>query len=52
MSGLYEEEHQWKGQPSPSAGNFRVGGSVYLVGTEGCWEIMEARSALIYKIHT
>jgi hypothetical protein len=51
MSG-YEEGHQWKGQPSPCAGRFRVGGRVYWVGTEVCWEVMEGRFALICKIHT
>jgi hypothetical protein len=30
-----------------SLGLERVGGRVYQVGTEGCWENLEARSALI-----
>jgi len=34
------------------AGKFMVGGRVCQEGTEGCWENLEARTALIYKIHT
>ena len=47
MSGLYREEPLGEGQPSPWAGKFRVGGRVCQVGTEGCWENLEARSDLI-----
>ena len=50
MSGLYREEPLGEGQPSPWAGKFRVGGRVCQVGTEGCWENLKARSALICKI--
>ena len=52
MSGLYREEPLGEGQPSPWAGKFRVGGRVCQVGTEGCWENLEARSALICNIYT
>lgn len=41
-----------KDSPSPWAGKFRVGGRVCQVGTEECWENLEARSALICKICT
>ena len=41
-----------EGQPSPWVGKFRVGDRVCQVGTEGCWENLEARSALICKICT
>lgn len=47
MSGFYREKPLGEGQPSPWAGKFRVGGRVCHVGTEGCWEILEARSALL-----
>ena len=52
MFGLYREEPLGEGQPSPWAGKFRVGGRVCQVGTEGCWENLEARSALVCKICT
>ena len=52
MSGLQREEAPRKGQPSPWAGKFWVKGRVNQVGTEGCWENLEARSALICKICT
>jgi hypothetical protein len=52
MSGLYREEAVGEGQPSLWAGEFRVGGRVWQVGTEGFWEILEARSALLCKICT
>ena len=42
MSGLYREE--------PVSWNIRVGGRVFQVRTEGCWENLEARSALMCKI--
>jgi hypothetical protein len=41
-----------KGSPAPCAEKFRVGNRTCQVGTEGCWENLEARSALIYKICT
>ena len=41
-----------EGQSSLWAGKFRAGGRVYQVGTEGCWENLEARSALICEIRT
>lgn len=50
MSGLYSKEPLGEGQLSPWAGKFRVGGRMCQVGTEGCWEILEARSALVCKI--
>jgi hypothetical protein len=52
MSGLQREEAPRKGQPSPWAGKFWVKGRVNQVGTEGCWENLEARSALISKTCT
>jgi hypothetical protein len=50
MSGLYREESLGQGQPSLWAGKFRVWGRICQV--EGCWENLEARSALICKMHT
>jgi hypothetical protein len=41
-----------EGQPSPWAGKFRVGGRICQVGSEGCWENLEARSASVCKIGT
>jgi hypothetical protein len=41
-----------EGQPSPCTEKFRVRGWVFQVGTEGCWENLEARCALVCKIHT
>ena len=40
--------------PSPRAGKFRVGGGggVCQVGTEGCWENLEARFALVPTLCT
>ena len=52
MSGLYREEPLGEGQPRSWAGEFRVGGRVCQVGTEGCWENLEARSVLMCKICT
>ena len=52
MSRLYREETMEEWQPSPWTGKFRVGGRVCQVGTEGCWENLEARSALVCKICT
>ena len=52
MSGLYREEALVEGQPSPWAGKFRVGGRVCQVGTERCWENLQARSALMCKTCT
>jgi hypothetical protein len=34
-------------QCSPWAGKFRIGHRVWQVGPEGCWEKLEARSALL-----
>jgi len=48
MSGLHREESMGEGQPSPWIGKFRV----CQVETEGCWENLEARSALICKMCT
>lgn len=52
MSGIYMEDALREGQPSPWTVKFRVGGRVCQVGTEECWENLEARSALIGKIRT
>jgi len=46
MFGLVKEEPLGEGQPNTWAGKFRVGGSVCQIGTEGCWENLETRSAL------
>jgi hypothetical protein len=43
----YIEKSLGEGQPSPWAGNFRVGSRVYKVGSEGCWENLEARFSLV-----
>ena len=51
MSELYMEDTLGEEQPNTWAGKFRVGGRVCQVGTEGCWENLEARSALICKIY-
>jgi hypothetical protein len=48
--GLYMEESLGEGQPSPWARKFRVGGRRCQVGTEECWDNLEARSALVCKI--
>jgi hypothetical protein len=50
MSGLYRKELQGKGQPSPWTGKFKFWDKVCQVGTEGCWENLEARSALVCNI--
>ena len=47
MHGLYRVEHLGEGQPCPWAGKFRVGDRVCQVGTEGCWENLEARSVVL-----
>ena len=52
MSGFYREEPFGEGEPRPRAGKFRTRGRVCQVGTEGCWENLEARSALVCKICT
>jgi hypothetical protein len=49
---LSREEPLGEGQLSPWAGKFRVGGRICQVETEGCWENLEARSALVFKICT
>jgi len=49
MSRLCREEPLREGQPSPWAGKFSVGGRVHRAKTEGCWEHLEARSALVCK---
>ena len=36
-----------KGQPSRWAGKLKVGCRVCQVGTEGCWENLEAKTALV-----
>ena len=50
-SGLYREEPLKKGS-QPLGGKFRVGGRVCQVGSEGCWENLEARYSFICKICT
>jgi hypothetical protein len=50
MSGLYRKEPPWG--TSPWAGKFRGGGRLCWVGTERCWENLQARSALVCKICT
>ena len=47
MSGLYREELLGEGQLRPWAGKGRVGGRVCQVRSEGSWENLEARSALL-----
>ena len=43
----------WReGKPSPWARKFRVEGGVCQVGTEGCWENLEARSPLVFSLCT
>lgn len=44
MPGFFWEEPLREGQPRPWAGKFRVGGKIYQIGTEGCWENLEVRS--------
>ena len=51
MFGLYRGEPLEERKPIPWAGKLRVG-TGYMPGREGCWENLEARSALICKIHT
>lgn len=51
MTGLYRKELPGERQPSLLAGKFRVGSRVCQSGTEGYWENLKARSALIYKMH-
>jgi hypothetical protein len=53
ISRLYREELLLReGQPRCWTGKFRVGTRVCQVGTEGCWENLEARWNLICKICT
>jgi hypothetical protein len=52
MSGLYRAEPLREWQPSPWVGKLRFGGRVCQVGTKGCWEKLEARSALVCQICT
>jgi hypothetical protein len=54
MSGLYREGPLGKEQPSRCAAKFKFkfGHRVCQVGTEGCWENLEARSALVSNICT
>ena len=47
ISGLYKE-----GQHSPWSGKFRVEGLVCQVGTERCWEKLEAMSVFVCQICT
>ena len=49
-TGLSWEEPLGEGQPSPRAGKFRVEDRMCQVETEGCWENLEAGSALVRKI--
>jgi hypothetical protein len=50
LSEFYRKEPLEEGQPGPWAGEFKVGDRVCLVGTEGCWENLEAMSVLISKM--
>jgi hypothetical protein len=50
MSGLYRENPL--GTTSSWAGKFRFVGRTYQVGTEGFWENLKSRSALVCKICT
>ena len=50
MSELYMEDTLGEEQPNTWAEKFKVGDRICQVGTEGCWENLEARSALIGKI--
>jgi hypothetical protein len=43
------EELLGEGQPSSWPGKFRIGSRLCQVGTEGCWENLKARSALLCK---
>jgi len=52
MSELYKEELLEEEQPSPWAGKFRAGSRGCQVRNEGCWENLEARSALLCEICT
>ena len=52
ISGLHREEPLREGQLSPWAGKFRIEGRVCQVGSEGCWENLEARSAFVCKMCT
>lgn len=52
LSGLFREEPPGEGQHRPWAGKFRLVGRVGKVETEGCWENLESRSALICRICT
>jgi hypothetical protein len=47
MPGLYRKRHLGEGKRSLWVEKFKVKGRVCLVGTEGCWENVEARSALV-----
>lgn len=52
MSGFYMEEPLGEKQSSSQDGKFKVRDKVWKVRTEGCWEDLEARSALLCKICT
>ena len=52
VSGLYREKPLRERQPRPLAGKFKIGAKTCQIGTEGCWENLEAKSALIHKIYT
>lgn len=51
MFGLYREE-LLRGTAVPGLECSELGGRVCQLGTEGCWENLEARSALVCKICT
>ena len=48
VTGLYRKEFLGWGRGNSSAGKFWVKGKICSVGTEGYWENLRARSALIY----
>jgi len=52
IAGLYREEPLGEEPLIPWTGKFRVGTRLCQVGVEGCWENLEARSALAYKTCT
>jgi hypothetical protein len=47
MSGLYRKKPLGERKPSLWGGKFRVEAEVCQVGTEGCWENLEARTTLV-----
>jgi len=52
MSGLHREEPWGRGSPATGLESSGLEAKVYQIGTEGCWENLEVRLALICKICT